>query len=132
VNEHEKSKKHVKRRIEPDPCPLGSPKRITHPFVPRIHPKKNYYNCFAKSNPIMCCLLEAESIIKFTLDSDETTKYFHALPSSLYRKIKIAILEINRSEIISHDHKMKILTNYYKQLLGQIFEPTGNFSLPLL
>jgi hypothetical protein len=67
--------------------------------------------------------------IKFTIESDENTKYLHALASSHYRKNKIVILEINGSEFTFHDHKMEILTSYYKQLLGHTFQPTWNFSL---
>jgi hypothetical protein len=66
---------------------------------------------------------------KITIEGDETTKYFHALASSRYRKNKIAILEINGSEFTSHEHEMEILTNYYKQILGHSFQPTWNFSL---
>jgi hypothetical protein len=69
------------------------------------------------------------SKIKFTIDGDENTKYFHALATSRYMKNKIAVLEVNGTEFSSHDHKMQILTSFYQQLLGQEFEPVWNFSL---
>jgi hypothetical protein len=69
------------------------------------------------------------SKIKFAIDGDENTKYFHALASTKYRKNKIHTLQHDGSDYSSHHHKMNILTAYFKQLLGQPFIPNWSFSL---
>jgi hypothetical protein len=72
------------------------------------------------------------SKIKFAIDGDENSKYFHALATQRLRKNKIATIKLDGSEFSSHEHKMEILTNFYRQLLGHTFIPTWNFSLQRL
>jgi hypothetical protein len=69
------------------------------------------------------------SKIKFAIEGDENSKYFHAIASARYRKNKISILEVNGTKFTTHHHKMQILTAFYQQLLGQTFHPTWNFAL---
>jgi hypothetical protein len=38
------------------------------------------------------------SKIKFAIEGDENSKYFHAIASARYRKNKISILELNETE----------------------------------
>jgi hypothetical protein len=72
------------------------------------------------------------SKIKFAIEGDENSKYFHAIASARYRKNKISTIEINGSEFTDHHLKMQILTAFYQQLLGQPFCPTWNFPLEQL
>jgi hypothetical protein len=69
------------------------------------------------------------SKIKFAIEGDENTKYFHAIASTKYRKNKIHTLQHDGSDYSSHHHKMNILTAFFKQLLGQPFIPNWSFSL---
>jgi hypothetical protein len=69
------------------------------------------------------------SKIKFAIDGDENTKYFHICASNHLRNNKISVLEQNGAEFTNHSQKSDILTSYYNQLLGTSSNATWRFHL---
>jgi hypothetical protein len=72
------------------------------------------------------------SKIRFAIDGDENSKYFHAIVTDKYRNNKIASIVSNGSVFTSYENKLEILTNYYKQLLSHAFQPNWNFQIQKL
>jgi exonuclease III len=72
---------------------------------------------------------KTRSKIKFAIDGDENTKYFHICASNQLRNNKISIIELNGAEFSNHAQKTDILTSYYTQLLGTTSNPSWHFHL---
>jgi hypothetical protein len=72
---------------------------------------------------------KTRSKIKFTIDGDENTKYFHICASNRLRNNKIVTIEQNGAEFSNHSQKTDILTSYYAQLLGTTSNTTWHFHL---
>lgn len=69
------------------------------------------------------------SKIKFAIDGDENTKYFHICASNNLRNNKISVIEQNGVEFSNHSQKTDILTSYYTQILGTTSNQTWRFNL---
>jgi hypothetical protein len=72
---------------------------------------------------------KTRSKIKFAIDGDENTKYFHICASNRLRTNKISTIEHNGVVFSNHSQKEAILTSYYTNLLGTTSQTTWNFDL---
>jgi hypothetical protein len=69
------------------------------------------------------------SKIKFAIDGDENTKYFHICASNRLRNNKISTIEHNGVQFSNHSQKEQILTYFFANLLGSTTDTHWNFSL---
>jgi hypothetical protein len=70
--------------------------------------------------------------VKFALEGDENTKFFHASATCRLRRNSISTLGWNGISATSHAEKASILKTYYTDLLGAVVPTTWRFNLQSL
>jgi hypothetical protein len=67
--------------------------------------------------------------VRFALEGDENTKFFHASATCRLRRNSIPRLVVDGVECNSHPEKASVLKNYYSDLLGTATGCTWHFDL---
>jgi hypothetical protein len=67
--------------------------------------------------------------IRFALEGDENTKFFHASATCRMRRNSIPMLSTDGVQVTEHSEKASILKNFFAGLLGTVTPPIWRFDL---
>jgi hypothetical protein len=70
--------------------------------------------------------------VRYALDGDENTKFFHASATCRIRRNSIPFLSIDGVDTTDHQGKASILQSYYSNLLGSVTPAVWRFDISSL